>query len=174
MNDLRLRQIILYILMTIVIAPARGQTAAGSNIVSRTVLSSDTARVLEQRVYDNGLGDVIQEVQSWPGSTLPSLAVHHKYDEYRRKTHTRLPVTSSGSGFVSGSTIASQAQSQYGDTVLTEGLSPCECDSNHHITFSIFRFFTSSVMMQGRTSGATNWMVMSRNCKPSTWRAKSP
>ena len=76
-----LRQIILCILMTVVIAPARGQNAAGSSIVSRTVLSSDTARVLEHRVYDNGLGDVIQEVQSWPGSTLPSLAVHHKYDE---------------------------------------------------------------------------------------------
>ena len=81
MNDMSLRQIILCILMTVVIAPARGQNAAGSSIVSRTVLSSDTARVLEQRVYDNGLGDVIQEVQSWPGSTLPSLAVHHKYDE---------------------------------------------------------------------------------------------
>ena len=88
MNNMSLRQIILCVLMTTVIAPARGQTAAGSNIVSRTVLSSDTTRVLEQRVYDNGLGDVIQEVQSWPGSTLPSLVVHHKYDEYRRMTHT--------------------------------------------------------------------------------------
>ena len=111
-----LRQIILCILMTTVIAPARGQNAAGSNIVSRTVLSSDTTRAFEQRVYDNGLGDVIQEVQSWPGSTLPSLAVHHKYDEYRRMTRTWLPVTSSGSGFISSSTIASLAQSQYGDT----------------------------------------------------------
>ena len=76
-----LRHIILCILMMTIIAPARSQNAAGSNIVSRTVLSSDTTRVLEHRVYDNGLGDVIQEVQSWPGSTLPSLAVHHKYDE---------------------------------------------------------------------------------------------
>ena len=65
-----LRQIILCILMTVVIAPARGQNAAGSSIVSRTVLSSDTARVLEQRIYDNGLGDVIQEVQSGITGTL--------------------------------------------------------------------------------------------------------
>ena len=56
MNDMSLRPIILYILMMTVIAPARSQNAAGSSIVSRTVLSSDTARVLEQRVYDNGLG----------------------------------------------------------------------------------------------------------------------
>lgn len=54
--QMSLRQIILCILMTTVIAPARGQNAAGSNIVSRTVLSSDTARVLEQRVYDNRCG----------------------------------------------------------------------------------------------------------------------
>ena len=101
-----LRQIILCILMTIVIVPARGQSSAGSSIVSRTVLSSDTTRVLEQRVYDNGLGDVVQEVQSWPGSSLPSLVVRHDYDDYRRKTRSWLPVTSSGSGFVSGSTIA--------------------------------------------------------------------
>ncbi|MBR3495466.1 MAG: hypothetical protein IKH37_01925 [Prevotella sp.] len=53
---MRLRQIILCILMLSVISPARGQSSAGSNIVSRTVLSSDTARVLEQRVYDNRCG----------------------------------------------------------------------------------------------------------------------
>ena len=114
--QMSLRQIILCILMTIVIVPARGQSSAGSSIVSRTVLSSDTTRVLEQRVYDNGLGDVVQEVQSWPGSSLPSLAVRHDYDDYRRKTRSWLPVTSSGSDFISGNTIAYQAQSQYGDT----------------------------------------------------------
>lgn len=95
MDNTILRPIILYILMMSVIAPARGQNAAGSNIVSRTVLSSDTTRVFEQRVYDNGLGDVVQEVQSWPGSSLPSLVVRHDYDDYRRKTRSWLPVTSS-------------------------------------------------------------------------------
>ena len=39
------------------IAPARGQTSGGSSNASLTVLSSDTAKVLERRVYDNGLGD---------------------------------------------------------------------------------------------------------------------
>ena len=97
------------------IAPARGQTSGGSSIASLTVLSSDTTKVLERRVYDNGLGDVVQEVQSWPGSSLPSLVVHHEYDELRRRTRTWLPVTSSGSGFIGGGAIASQAQSQYSD-----------------------------------------------------------
>ena len=77
--------------------PVRGQDVPGSNIVSRTLLSSDGTRAVEQRVYDNGLGDVVQEIQSYPGSTLPSIVIHHEYDEYRRRTRNWLPVTSSGS-----------------------------------------------------------------------------
>ena len=46
MNDMSLHHIILCILMLSVIAPARGQNAAGSDIVSRTVLSSDTTWVI--------------------------------------------------------------------------------------------------------------------------------
>jgi len=67
-----LRHTILCILMLSIIAPARSQSSAGSNIVSRTVLSGDGMKAAEHHVYDNGLGDVIQEVQSWPGSSLPS------------------------------------------------------------------------------------------------------
>ena len=45
MNDIRLRQIILCILMLSLISPARGQSSAGSNIVSRTVLSAHKGSV---------------------------------------------------------------------------------------------------------------------------------
>ena len=70
MNIIKSRYIwILTVLVTAFISPVRGQNSAGSNIVSRTVLSSGGA-VAEQRVYDNGLGDVIQEVQSWSDPTL--------------------------------------------------------------------------------------------------------
>ena len=103
-TQMSLRHILLCILMLSVIAPARGQSSAGSSIVSRTVLSGDGLKAAEHRVYDNGLGDVIQEVQSWPGSSLPSLAVRHDYDDYRRKTRSWPPVTSSGSVRLSRST----------------------------------------------------------------------
>jgi hypothetical protein len=76
MNDTSLRHIILSILMTSFILPVSGQETAGSNIVSRTQLLSDGSKAIEQRVYDNGLGDIVQEVQSYPGSTLPSVIVH--------------------------------------------------------------------------------------------------
>ncbi len=114
--QMTLRHIILCILMMVFIATVQGQTVPGSSIVSRTYLLADSTRLLEQRVYDNGLGDVVQELQSYPGSALPSLVTHHEYDEYRRRTKTWLPVTTSGSGYVGISTIASQAQSQYSDT----------------------------------------------------------
>ena len=112
-----LRCIFMYALLTMFIAPIFGQGTEGSDIVSRTRLLSDGTRKIEQRVYDNGLGDVVEEVLSYTGSTLPSVVVHHEYDSCRRRTRTWLPVTTtSGSGFVSGSTVASLAQSQYGDT----------------------------------------------------------
>ncbi len=114
--QMRLRLIILSFLMMAFFTAIQGQTMPGSSIISRTYLSADSTRLMEQRVYDNGLGDVVQEIQSWPGSTLPGIAVHHEYDEYRRRTKTWLPVTTSSSGYVSGTTIASQAQSQYSDT----------------------------------------------------------
>ena len=104
---------ILYLLLAAVVLPIHGQNVPGSNIVSRTFLSADETKAIEQRVYDNGLGDIVQEVQSYPGSTLPSVIVHHEYDEYRRKTKTWLPVTSSGCDFISSNRIASLAQSQY-------------------------------------------------------------
>ena len=103
---------ILYILLAAVVLPIHGQSAPGSNIVSRTFLSADETKAIEQRVYDNGLGDIVQEVQSYPGSTLPSVIVHHEYDEHRRKTKTWLPVTSSGSDFVSSNMVAFLSQSQ--------------------------------------------------------------
>lgn len=99
MSSLKSKHIwILVILVMAVIIPVIAQTTApGSNIVSRTLLSSDGTMKLVQRVYDNGLGDAVQEIQSYTGSSLPSVIVHHEYDDYRRRTKTWLPVTSSDS-----------------------------------------------------------------------------
>ena len=109
-------RIIVILLLAAFILPVHSQDVAGSNIVSRTFLSADETKAIEQRVYDNGLGDVVQEVLSYPGSTLPSVIVHHEYDEYRRRTKSWLPVVSDDSLFVSGSTVAYNAVSQYSDS----------------------------------------------------------
>ena len=60
MTDMRFRHIFTYILMAAFLVPAYGQNTAGSSIASKTLLSSDGARKVEQRVYDNGLGDIVQ------------------------------------------------------------------------------------------------------------------
>ena len=116
MNTVRIRIILLFCLMTSSIVPVGAQDTPGSSIVSRTFLSPDGSRKLVQRVYDDGLGDVVQEIQSFQGSTLPSIVVRHEYDEYRRRTRSWLPVTSSDSVFTSGATVAIQAGLQYDDT----------------------------------------------------------
>jgi RHS repeat-associated protein len=111
------KYILLVLIIMAAVASVQAQSVPGSNIVSRTVLSSDGVKAVEQRVYDNGLGDIVQEAVSYTGSTLPDIVVHHEYDEYRRRTRTWLPVTSpSGSGFICGSMVGYTAQSQYSDT----------------------------------------------------------
>lgn len=116
MSTIKSRYIwILIALVMLFATSAQGQSMPGSNIVSRTYLSSDSTRMLVQRVYDNGLGDIVQEIQSYPGSTLPSIVIRHEYDEYRRRTKSWLPVISYGSGFVNSNTIAYQAGLQYSD-----------------------------------------------------------
>ena len=114
---MRLLLIFLSSLLSAFLRPSLGlsQNASGSNIVSRTMLSSDCTASVNQRVYDNGLGDIVQEIQSYTGSTLPSVTVHHEYDEYRRRTKSWLPVSSSDSLFIAGNMIAYNAVSQYSD-----------------------------------------------------------
>ena len=57
MTDMRFRHIFTYILMAAFLAPAYGQSIAGSSIASKTLLSSDGARKVEQHVYEfNGVG----------------------------------------------------------------------------------------------------------------------
>ncbi len=52
---------ILIAFLTAFITPVHGQSTLGSNIVSRTQLSSDSPSLLVQRVYDNGLGNVTRK-----------------------------------------------------------------------------------------------------------------
>ena len=115
MNRMRVQYLFLYCLVTLFITPSQAQETAGSCIVSRTKLNSLGKKAVEQRVYDNGLGDIVQETQSFPGSTMPDIIVRHEYDDYRRRTKTWLPVTSSAKGvFVSNGSVASLAGSRYG------------------------------------------------------------
>ena len=107
---MRLRFIFLFFMMMTLNATLQAQDMAGSdigsNIASRTMLSSDGSRKFVQRVYDNGLGDVVQETQYYPGTTLLGVVVHHEYDNFRRRTRSFLPVTSSDSAFLCGSSVA--------------------------------------------------------------------
>jgi len=64
MTDMRFRHIFISILIAAFLAPAYGQSIAGSSIASKTLLSYDGVRKVEQRVYDNGLGDIVQMITS--------------------------------------------------------------------------------------------------------------
>ena len=117
MNKIKIQFIFLCLLMMAFAVKNQAQNATGSSIASRTKLQASGTKAIEQRVYDNGLGDIVQEIQTYPGSSLSSVVVQHEYDDYRRKTKTWLPVSvtsSSGSGFVCN--ISSLANTRYGDS----------------------------------------------------------
>ena len=94
------------------------QSTGGSSISSRVHMSaSDTTMFMEKRVYDNGLGDIIEEVLTGATPDHKDLVTLHEYDAYRRHTAQWLPVSVSGSGgFAASSSLKTTAQTQYGDT----------------------------------------------------------
>ncbi len=78
---MRLRHIILCFLMMVFIATVQGQTVPGSSIVSRTYLSADSTRLMEQRVYDNGLGDMAQNIDSSQTSHIQGMCRSDYYSK---------------------------------------------------------------------------------------------
>ena len=119
MSDMRTRYFFFFFLTALLLAPARAQEmpggGTGSDIVSRTVLAPGGARKAVQRVYDNGLGDIVGETQYFQGSNLPGTVVRHDYDGYRRRTRSWLPAVTSDSLLAGGGTVAGMAQAQYSD-----------------------------------------------------------
>ena len=116
MDKIRIYIALLFYLTLSFIHPVQAQDMNGSSIVSRAKLQSRGTRYLEQHLYDNGLGDVVREVQSCPGTSFPDIITNHEYDQYRRKTKTWQPVTSSqNSGYLGDNIIANMAETQYQD-----------------------------------------------------------
>ena len=105
------------------ILPLSAQQVGGSSISVRTYTSADTTRngdtlrYVEEKVFDNGLGDIIQEQKlGFSVDTSTAIVTHHDYDSYRRETSVWLPTAvQSGGSYVPRNTLATAAVSAYGD-----------------------------------------------------------
>lgn len=97
---------------------AYAQNSGGACITSRTYTTSDASSYIVQKVYDNGLGDVVEEVSVGITPSGKDLVTLHEYDAYRRPVRKWLPVASSGStgDFVASASLKSSSVSQYGDS----------------------------------------------------------
>lgn len=97
---------------------AYSQNIGGACITSRTYTTSDASGYIAQKVYDNGLGDVVEEVSVGITPSGKDLVTLHEYDAYRRPVRKWLPVASSGStgDFVASASLKSSSASQYGDS----------------------------------------------------------
>lgn len=99
--------------------PNKAQTNVGSNIQTITYLNSSQSRTLDQWAYDNGLGDIVEEVQVGVSPSNENLVVLHEYDQYRREVRKWNPVVtlnSSAGAFVNPSSLSSVATSYYADS----------------------------------------------------------
>ena len=105
------------------IMPLSAQQVGGSSISVRTYTSADTPsngdtlRYVEEKVFDNGLGDIIQEQKlGYSADTGTAIVTHHDYDSYRRETSVWLPTAiQTGGSYVPRNTLATAAMSFYGD-----------------------------------------------------------
>ena len=105
-----MRRHILLLLICGLSAIAFAQSSTYSYVMSRTKTDTGTNAWLDHIDYDNGLGDVYQQVDVdiTPGGN--SLVTLHEYDEHRRPLRTWLPASFSGSGIQNANSIKTGSQ----------------------------------------------------------------
>lgn len=108
----------IWIILQCITFMAYAQNIGGACITSLTYTTSDASSYIVQKVYDNGLGDVVEEVSVGITPSGKDLVTLHEYDAYRRPVRKWLPVASSGStgDFVASASLKSSSASQYGDS----------------------------------------------------------
>ena len=87
-----------------------------SYVRSRTMTDADGTTWLDHYDYDNGLGQLYQQVDVGITPQGNSLVTLHEYDDQRRPWRTWLPTPMSGSGIQETSSVMSMAQSAHHDT----------------------------------------------------------
>ena len=92
----------------------QSQKVAGSSITTRMYLAKD--KYIANTVYDNGLGDIVEEVAEGVTPNGSDLVTLHEYDKYRREVKVWLPteIKSSGS-YISSDKVISAAKTNYND-----------------------------------------------------------
>ncbi len=104
--------VVLMLLLHSHLAPC--QKVAGSSITTRTHTAKD--KYISNTVYDNGLGDVIEEVAEGVTPNGGDLVTLHEYDKYRREIKTWLPAeVKSGGTYVPSDKVISAAKTNYSD-----------------------------------------------------------
>ena len=112
-----MKQFFVILLSFLSLQVSLGQSVDYSYVQSRTMTNAAGTAWMEHRDYDNGLGQVCQQVDVGITATHKDLVTLHEYDDRRRPLRTWLPVPMNGSGSIQNpTTVKSTAQSSYSDT----------------------------------------------------------
>ncbi|MBR6252114.1 MAG: RHS repeat-associated core domain-containing protein, partial [Bacteroidales bacterium] len=113
-TNIRLIRLLIVLLVLLHGHNAFCQKMAGSSITTRTYTVKD--KYISNTVYDNGLGDVIEEVAEGVTPNGGDLVTLHEYDKYRREIKTWLPAeVKSGGTYVPSDKVISAAKTNYSD-----------------------------------------------------------
>ena len=131
-----MRHLLIFLLSCLSVLGVHAQATDYSYVQSRTMTDAGGTSWLEHRDYDNGLGQVYQQVDVGITPGHQSLVTLHEYDSQRRPWRTWLPTPMSGSGVQEGASVISAARSGHQDTrPYTESFyeqSPIEWKSEEH------------------------------------------
>lgn len=86
-----------------------------SYVKTRTYASADGSKVLEHVDSDNGLGDMLLQVELGASPGGKSIVSYMEYDNQRRLSKRWLPVAVSGNGMLGGETLKQIANELYSD-----------------------------------------------------------
>jgi len=109
-----MKRLLIFFLSCLSIQVSYSQTDY-SYVQSRTMTNANGTTWLDHYDYDNGLGQVYQQVDVGITPQGNSLVTLHEYDDQRRPWRTWLPTPMSGSGVQNSSSVMTTAQTEHQD-----------------------------------------------------------
>ena len=110
-----MKRLLIFFLSCLSVQVSHSQTDY-SYVRSRTMTNASGTTWLDHYDYDNGLGQVYQQVDVGITPQGNSLVTLHEYDDQRRPWRTWLPTPMSGSGVQNSSSVMTTAQTAHQDT----------------------------------------------------------
>ena len=154
--NMKARYILNSLLLTLLAVCVHAQTVDWSYVRTRTMTDSDGSTYLDRYSYDNGLGQLYQDVLVGITPSHKSLATLHEYDDFRRPEYVWLPALSESIACQAVTTLKDSCRSLNTDndpyTRYTYEPSPTVFTTKEELPGNLWRQQSKSILHQQRIS----------------------